>query len=152
VAWQLIAEARSAGIPFRLVVADSIYGENAAVEGKLVGAQIPCVLGLTPAHRTWQLVEDPEHPPAFTPAEAAARLPLEAWQRTVHCDRHGQELVRSMVELELGTTSGPTKRIRLIAATLDPQHLTPESTWYLVTSFPPLAGQRRAGGRDRPLA
>jgi len=27
-------------------------------------------------------------------------------------------------------------RVRLIAATLDPQRLTPESTWYLATSLP----------------
>jgi SRSO17 transposase len=135
-AWQLIAEARTAGLPFRLVVADSIYGENAEVQSKLVGAQIPYVMGLKPAHRTWQLVEDPEHPPAFTPAEAAARLPLEAWQRTVHFDRHGQELVRYIVEMELGTTYGPTKRVRLIAATLDPKQFKPESTWYLATSLP----------------
>jgi hypothetical protein len=26
--------------------------------------------------------------------------------------------------------------VRLIAATLDPKHLKPESTWYLATSFP----------------
>jgi SRSO17 transposase len=135
-AWQLIEEARTAGIPFRLVVADANYGEHAELEAKLVGAQIPYVMGLTPAHSTWQLVEDLEHPPAFTPAEAAARLPLDAWQRTVHFDSHGKDLVRSMVELELGTTYGPTTRVRLIAATLDPQQLKPESTWYLATSLP----------------
>ncbi len=32
-AWQLIEEARAAGIPFRLVVADSVYGENADAGG-----------------------------------------------------------------------------------------------------------------------
>jgi SRSO17 transposase len=135
-AWELIEEARAAGIPFRLVVADSIYGENADLEAKLIAAQIPFVMGLKPSHSTWQLVEDPEHPPAFTPAEAAARLPLEAWERTVHFDSHRKELVRYIVELELGTTYGPTKRVRLIAATLDPRHLKPESTWYLATSLP----------------
>jgi hypothetical protein len=93
-------------------------------------------MGLTPAHSTWQLVEDPDHPPAFTPAEAAQRLPLEAWQRTVHFDSHGKELVRSMVQLELGTTYGLTKRVRLIAATLDPRQLKPESTCSLATSLP----------------
>ncbi len=37
-AWQLIAEARAAGIPFRLVVADSVYGESSALEAQLVTA------------------------------------------------------------------------------------------------------------------
>jgi SRSO17 transposase len=134
-AWQLIAEARAADIPFRLVVADSIYGENAALEARLFAAKIPSIMGLKPSHGTWQMVDDPEHPPAFTPAEAAARLPLDAWQRTVRFDRHGKELVRYIAELELGTTSGPTQGVRLIAATLDPKRLQPESTWYLATSF-----------------
>jgi SRSO17 transposase len=135
-AWQLIEEARAAGIPFRLVVADSIYGENADLEAKLFVATIPYVMGLKPSHGTWQQVDDPANPPAFTPAEAAARLPLDAWERTVRFDTHGKELVRYVVELELGPSYGPTKSVRLIAATLDPVHLKPESTWYLATSLP----------------
>jgi hypothetical protein len=63
-AWQLIAEARAAGIPLRLVVADALSGEHAELEAKLVGAQIPCVMGLTPAHSMWQLLAEAEHPPA----------------------------------------------------------------------------------------
>jgi SRSO17 transposase len=133
-AWHLIEEARAAGIPFRLVVADSVYGENAALEAKLFAAKIPYVMGLKPAHGTWQQVDDPATPPAFTPAEAAARLPLDAWERTVRFESHGKELVRSVVEL--GPSSGPTKSVRLLAASLDPRHLKPESTWYLVTSLP----------------
>jgi len=139
-AWQLIAEARAAGIPFRLVVADSIYGENAELENKLFAAQIPSIMGLRPspdsAHGTWQQVDDPRHLPAFTPAEAAERLPLEAWARTVRFDSHGKEVVRSMTELELGTSYGPAKSVRLVTATRDPRHLKPESTWYLATSLP----------------
>jgi hypothetical protein len=44
--------------------------------------------------------------------------------------------VRYVAELELGTAYGPTQPVRLIVATLDPAHLKPESTWYLVTSLP----------------
>jgi len=135
-AWELIQEAQAAGIPFRLVVADSVYGESADLEAKLFAAGIPYVMGLRPSHGTWQFVDDPAHPPAFTPAEAAARLPRDAWQRTVRCDSHGQELVRYIAELELGSIYGPDTGVRLIAATLDPATLKPESTWYLTTSFP----------------
>jgi hypothetical protein len=135
-AWELIEEARTAGIPFRLVVADSIYGENAELEAKLFAANIPYIMGLRPSHGTWQFVDDPAHPPAFTPAEAAARLPLDAWERTVRFDSHGQALGRYIAELELGPTYGPDTGVRLIAATLDPVTLKPESTWYLATSLP----------------
>jgi hypothetical protein len=83
---------------------------------------------LRPAHGTWQWVGDARHPPAFTPAEAAARLPKKAWQRTLRLDSHGKELVRYVAELELGMASGPTRPVRLIAATLDPTTREPEST------------------------
>ncbi len=134
-AWELIDEARTAGIPFRLVVADSVYGESAELEAKLVAAKVLYIMGLRPSHGTWQFVDDPAHPPAFTPAEAVARLPLDAWERTVRFDSHGKELVRYIAELELGMAYGPTTGIRLIAATLDPATLKPESTWYLTTSL-----------------
>jgi SRSO17 transposase len=135
-AWQLIEEARAAHVPFRLVVADSIYGENAQLEARLYTAHIPYVMGLRPSHGTWQVVEDVTHPPAFTPAEAAERLPPEAWQRTVRLDSHGKELVRYVAELELGLAYGPTRSVRLIAATLDPDKRDPESTWFLATTLP----------------
>jgi SRSO17 transposase len=138
-AWQLIEEARAAGIPFRLVVADSVSGESATLAAHLYTARIPYVMGLRPSHGTWadgQEVEDEAHPPAFTPAEAAARLPANAWQRTIHADSHGKALIRYVAELELGPSYGPTKDVRLIAATLDPATLKPESTWYLATSLP----------------
>jgi len=134
-AWEVIADARAAGIPFRLVVADSVSGESAKLEAHLFIAQIPYVMGLRPSHGTWQEVEDAAHPPAFTPADAAQRLPREAWQRTVHADSHGKPLIRYVAELALGPSYGPTTGVRLVAATLDPATLKPESTWYLATSL-----------------
>jgi hypothetical protein len=44
--------------------------------------------------------------------------------------------VRAIVELALGTTDGPTKRVHLIAALHDPRHLNPASTGYLTTALP----------------
>src|SRR5262249_58526418 len=74
-AWELIAEARAAGIPFRVVVADCVYGENAKLESRLYGAQLRYVLALRPSHGTWQVVADAAHPPALTPAAAAQPVP-----------------------------------------------------------------------------
>jgi len=134
-AWQLIEEARAAGIAFRLVVADSVSGESAQLEARLYAAGLPYVMGLRPSQGTWQEVQDAAHPPAFTPAEAAQRLPQAAWQRTIHADSHGKALIRYVAELELGPSYGPDKGVRLVAATLDPATLKPESTWYLATSL-----------------
>jgi len=61
-AWTLIQEAQAAGIPFRLVVADSVYGESSQLEAHLVTADIPYIMGLRPSHGAWQMVEDPAHP------------------------------------------------------------------------------------------
>ncbi|MBV9023335.1 MAG: transposase, partial [Streptomycetaceae bacterium] len=118
-AWELIEEARAAEVPFRAVVADCVYGEHPKLEGRLWAAKIRYVLALRPSHGTWQFVEDLAHPPAFTPAEAASRLPL----------------VRYVAELELGPAYGPTRSTRLIAATADPTVLKPESTWFMATNF-----------------
>src|SRR5215472_955355 len=73
-AWTLIKAAREAGIPFRLVVAERVEGAHARLEGRVCAARIPSSRGLRPAHGTWQWVEDPKHPPAFPPAEAARAL------------------------------------------------------------------------------
>jgi SRSO17 transposase len=135
-AWALIVEARAAGIPFRLVVADCVYGENPTLEGRLWAAKIPYVLAIRPSRGTWQIVEDEANPPAFTPHEAAQRHPLDQWQMTARLDSHGKELVRYVAELELPPYYGPDRPVRLIAASEDPAILTPESTWYMTTSVP----------------
>lgn len=135
-AWELIQAARAATIPFRLVVADCIYGENPTLEAHLWREHIPYVMASRPSHGTWQLVEDETNPPAFTPHEAALRHPLAAWQRTVRLDSHGDELVRYVAELALPPYYGPDRPVRLIAASEDPTHLTPASTWYMTTTLP----------------
>jgi SRSO17 transposase len=119
-AWELIEEARAQGIPFRVVVADCAYGENAKLEGRLLGTKIGYVLALRPNQGTGQLVEDEANPPAFTPAEAARRAPRKAWQRLVRRDSPGKEVVRFVAELELGVAYGHPRPVRLIAATDDP--------------------------------
>jgi DDE superfamily endonuclease len=135
-AWELIEEARGQGIPFRVVVADCVYGENAKLEGRLFTAKIGYVLALRPNKGTWQFVEDEANPPAFTPAEAARRVPREAWVRLVRKDSHGKEIVRFVAELALGMAYGPDKPVRLIAATDDPEKLKADFTWYMATNLP----------------
>jgi hypothetical protein len=133
-AWELIQEAQAAGIPFGAVVADCIYGENAKLEARLFSAGLKYILAIRPGRGTWQVVDDEANPPAFTPAEAARRVPREQWQRTVRTDSHGKELVHSVAELSLGTAYGPEQPVRLIAATDDPATLDPDGTWYMTTN------------------
>jgi SRSO17 transposase len=78
-AWQLIEEARAVGIPFRLVVADSVYGENLTLEARLYAAQIPYIMGLRPSRGTWQEVPDPAPPPELAAllAHLASARPLD---------------------------------------------------------------------------
>jgi hypothetical protein len=135
-AWALIQEARAAGVPFRVVVADCIYGENPKLEARLYEAKIAYVLAVRPHHGTWQFVEDEANPPPFTPAEAARRAPPQGWQRHVRTDSHGQDLVRYVAELDLGIAYGPTRPVRLIAATADPDVLKDDATWYMTTNLP----------------
>ena len=135
-AWELIEEAWTSGIPFEVVVADCIYGENATLENKLWTTGIPYILAIHSNHGVWQFVEDEDHPPAFNPREAAERLPLEQWHRVVRQDSHGKELMHYVAELELGNAYGPRQGVRLIAATTNPLKLKKDATWYLITNLP----------------
>ena len=149
-AWELIEEARAAGIPFRVVVADCVYGENPKLEGRLFGAEIRYVLALRPGLGTWQLVEDEANPPAFTPAEAAQRVPLERWQRLDLVDSHRRPLVRYVAELELGPSYGPDRPVRLVAATDDPAALKADSTRFMTTNLSLIgADTAEVSGLDR---
>lgn len=135
-AWDLIEEAWRSGIPFRAVVADGVYGEHPTLTANLFCADIPYVMAIHSNHGVWQFVEDPANPPAFNPQEAAARVPVEHWQRVTRTDSHGKELVHYVVELELGNAYGPRRNWRLIAATTDPKVLKKDDTWYLLTTLP----------------
>lgn len=50
---ELVDAALEAGVPFRAVVADCFYGENATVEGALGEAGLPYVLALKPSTGVW---------------------------------------------------------------------------------------------------
>jgi SRSO17 transposase len=67
----LVGRAQDLGIPFRAVVADSIYGESAAFEGELWGAGVPYVLALRPSHGTWGTGRGGRRTPRIRP-----RMPL----------------------------------------------------------------------------
>jgi SRSO17 transposase len=132
----LVDAALEAGIPFRAVVADCFYGENATFEGALGDAGLPYVLGLRPTSGVWAPAEA-----AHTPEEAARELAWggpEApgdWTPVVRRFRDGHEETWWAAELTFGPY-GPDKCVRVVAATTDPAALPPLSTWYLATNLP----------------
>src|SRR5260370_722807 len=67
----LAVRAREAGFPFRVVVADSAYGDQDGFRAELAEAGLPFVMALRPRRGTWARAAD-----VHTPVEAARAL---AW-------------------------------------------------------------------------
>jgi len=144
---ELVQAAQAAGIPFRAVVADSLYGEHPEFTRVLWQADLPFVLAVKPSEIVWTL--PPSRP---LPPEAADRLrwgPRNdaqhpgAWTAVLRRFHDGHEETWWAVDLELGGTYGPQRSHRLVVATSDPRTLPKASTWYLVTNLP-LPGTTRA--------
>jgi hypothetical protein len=132
----LIAQAQSAAVLFRAVVADCFYGDHLGFVETLETARLPYVLALKPSTGTWAPAED-----AHTPQEAAADLRWESpaapgdWTPVRRRFRDGHEETWWAAEVTLGGR-GPDRRQRLVVATTDPAALPALSTWYLLTNLP----------------
>lgn len=144
IARNLIARAQTLGIPFRAVVADAFYGENADFEATLAAQPIPYVLGRKPAVGHWAPADQ-----AHSFAEAAAALPSSAWATVVRRFTDGHRETWWAAELRFAGY-GPDRRQRAIVATTDPAALPGLSTWYLTTNLP--ARPRRGGPPPAALA
>ena len=145
-ALELVLAARAAGIPFRAVVADSLYGEHPEFKRVMWQADIPYVLAIKPSQIVWTPPPEPE-----SPWEAADRLRWAetndadhpgAWTALVRRFHDGHEETWWAVDLRLGSYA-PDYPTRLVVATSDPRTLPDASTWYLVTNLP-LPGTTRA--------
>jgi SRSO17 transposase len=139
-ALELVAAARAAGIPFRAVVADSLYGEHPEFTRTLSQAEIPLVLAIKPSQLVWTLAPGPH-----SPFEAADRLRWRArqdarhpgaWTAVTRRFHDGHEETWWAVDLELGGSYGRERSYRLVVATSDPRTLPQASTWYLITTLP----------------
>lgn len=140
----LVDRAREAGIPFRAVVADSVYGESPNFEGELWKAKVPYVLSLRPHKGRWD-----EEEAAHTPEEAARRLgwggpenPGE-WRVILRRFRDGHEELWWAAEVKTLIGYGPEESVRLVAVSTDPSTLPANSSWYLTTNLP-APGSNRA--------
>src|SRR5215208_127080 len=133
----LVDRAREAGIPFRAVVADSVYGESPNFEGQLWKAKLPYVLSLSPHKGRWAEAEA-----VHTPQEAAQRLGWSSpedpgeWRAIIRRFRDGHEERWWAAEVKTLVGYGPEESVRLVAVTTDPATLPANSSWYLTTNLP----------------
>lgn len=132
IALAMIKLAQTAGIPFRVVVTDSFYGDHRELVKTLTQSGLPYVL----AHRGsvgrgWAPEEQ-----AHSFDEVIQEMPKSAWQPVTRRFRDGHTSLWWAAELSfLGY--GPDKAVRAICATTDRKKLPATSTWYLTTNLPP---------------
>jgi hypothetical protein len=136
IALQLVQRAIQDGMPFRAVVADSLYGEDRGFRSGLRELKQPYVLALKPSHAWWHpedvagTLQDVAHEAGWVSAERPG-----SWVRITRTFRDGNTQDWWAVEIAAGPY-GPAKQERAIMATTDPQTLPDTSTWYLVTNLP----------------
>jgi len=152
---ELVLAARAAGIPFRAVVADSLYGEHPDFKRVMGQADLPDVLAIKPSPVVWTPPPEPESPWA-----AADRLRWAetndvdhpgAWTAVVRRFHDGHEETWWAVDLRLGSYA-PQYPTRLVVATSDPRTLPEASTWSLVTNLPVPGTARAAAHPALPAA
>jgi SRSO17 transposase len=136
IARELVEQALEMEIPFRAVVADSLYGENLGFREALLEVDTPYVMALRPSHAWWALPEE-----IGNVWEAALASPWDGpndpggWVALQRSFRDGRTEEWWALEAEGGPygTQGPE---RLVVVSTDPQSLPEHSTSYLLTNLP----------------
>lgn len=150
IALELVQRAVQTQVPFRAVVADSFYGENAGFVAGLEQLELGYVLALKPSHAWWHPQEE-----IGSVAEVARLEPWQqkapgAWQRLIRRFRGGRQEEWWALEGKAGPY-GPGRGQRLVIVTTDPLTLPELNTWYLVTNLP-LPAQAQTGSGSLPSA
>jgi hypothetical protein len=142
IALALVDQALAREWPFRVVVADCLYGEHHGFTAGLRQRGVPYVAALKLSHAWWAPVEavgavwevatgggwvSPARPGAWVPVERSFR------------DGH----TTTWWALEgIAGPYGPERGRRLVIATADPATLPETATWYLATMLPLTAADR----------
>ena len=139
IAWELVERALEMELPFRAVVADSLYGENIDFCETLLEENIPFVMALGPSHAWWAPPEQVGNvwEAALVSTVSSWGGPEEPgdWVRLERSFRDGR--VEQWWALEAqGGPYGPESSERLVVVTTDPATLPDRSTSYLVTNLP----------------
>ena len=139
IAFELVEGALEMELPFRAVVADSLYGENTDFCETLLEANIPFVMALGPSYAWWAPPEQ-----VGNVWEAALVSTVSSWGGPeqpgdwVGLERSFRDgRVQQWWALEAeGGPYGPERSERLVVVTTDPATLPERSTSYLVTNLP----------------
>lgn len=147
---ELVDAAIAAGVSFRAVVADCLYGEHPAVQTALWDGAVPYVLAVRAHRGSWAPIDDPH-----TPEDAARRLAWDGprapggWTAVARRFRDGRRERWWAADLRL-VGLGWDQAIRLVAVTTDPTRLPADSTWYLITNLPHPAAPHTANSPIPP--
>jgi len=138
----LVRRAVQVPIPFRAVVADSIYGEDRGFRQGLRDLNVGYVLALKPSHEWWHPQEEIG---SFQEAARAGKWKSPEqpgqWIKVIRTFRDGSSQDWWALELDI-RPFGPEKRERVIVATTDPASLPDLTTFYLLTNLPAPGSQR----------
>lgn len=151
IASQLVELAMERNVAFRVVVADSFYGDDRGFKGALEELGAPYVLALKPSHAWWHKEGEIGSPweAAVVAAETwkGERHPGE-WVKVMRRFRDGHEETWWALEVDVGPY-GPQRKWRSVVATTDPKELPDKATWYLTTNLPhPSCSERAADGSE----
>ena len=135
IALTLVQEAVFTDVPFRAVVADSLYGKNDLFRGGLHQLDVGFVLALPPSYAWWS---PPDQPGSLEAVVRQYPWHPEKPERWVEVSRHfrdGHQETWWVLEAEGGPYCRE-KSERLIVVTTDPEGLPEQTTWYLTTNLP----------------
>jgi hypothetical protein len=136
IASQLVERSVEKGVPFRAVVADSLYGEDEDFKQALGGLGVGYVLALKESHSWWH--KEGTIGALWEAALAAGWKNAEEpgqWTEVVPTFRDGHQERWWALEVEAGPYS-PEKAHRALVTTTDPERLPRLGTWYLSTNLP----------------
>ena len=145
IAVELVKQAVAWHWPFKAVVADSFYGEDATVRGSLQQLKVGYVLALKPTHSWWHAQNEPGSLDEVARATPWRATKPGAWQVVDRVFRDGHRERWWALEIKVGPY-GPQRRERAVVVTTDPQTLPELSTWFLVTNLPVKNRPRAASG------
>ena len=135
IAAALVKQAVAWHWPFKAVVADSFYGEDATLRASLQQLEVGYVLALKPSHSWWHAQNEPGSLDEVARATPWRATRPGAWQAVERVFRDGHRERWWALEVTVGPYS-PQRRERAVVVTTDPQTLPELSTWYLVTNLP----------------
>jgi DDE superfamily endonuclease len=151
IAQQLVERSVETGVPFRVVVADSFYGEDEGFRRALSELGAGYVLALKESHSWWH--REGTIGALWEAALAAGWKDAEEpghWRKVMRAFRDGHHEEWWALEVEAGPYS-PEKAQRAFVVSTDPERLPRLSTWYLTTNLPaPSDRSERANEESGP--